>query len=63
MAEVQDLESRKETLAQGYSDQLAYRNESLSYTRQLPKEYAQQTQMEQEVVNLRNIAKQTKSLF
>lgn len=61
--EVASLEERKETLAKGYSDQLAYRNELLSYRHELPKESARETAAEQEARALQRLAKTNKSLF
>lgn len=62
-AEVNTLEARKQSLAQGYSDQLEYRNTLLSYEHELPKESARETAMEQEAKMLQRLAQGRQSLF
>lgn len=62
-AEVYRLEERKESLAQGYANQLDYRNTLLSDQSILPKEYARESKEEQEAKMLQRMAAQQRPLF
>lgn len=62
-AEVDSLESRKTSLAEGYANQLEYRNTLMSYEHELPKAYATESAVDQEAKMLKRLASQSKSLF
>ena len=62
-SEIEQLETRKEDLAAGYSKQLEYRNTLVGANGGLKKEYAKQTTQEQEMQSLKKAAAQQKLLF
>lgn len=62
-AEVETLEQRKTSLAEGYANQLEYRNTLMSYEHELPKVSATESAADQEARMLQKLAAQNRSIF